>query len=161
MSRTKQPIAIKMLNRAINTLGSLTSPMLTKVKGLLTMIPALRKPRKDTNKPRPTAIPSFKSSGIASIITLRAGVKLKIKYRQPERKIANSASCQSNEIPPPSKIALKKPFIDMPGANIIGYLANAPIMNVAIAADSAVAVKTEPLSIPSMLPKIAGFTAKI
>ena len=37
----------------------------------------------------------------------------------------------------------------------------APIMNVAIAADSAVAVKTEPLSIPSMLPKIAGFTAKI
>ena len=79
ISRTKQPIAIKMLNRAINTFGSLTSPILTKVNGLLTMMPALRKPRKETNKPRPTAIPSFKSSGIASIITLRAGVKLKIK----------------------------------------------------------------------------------
>ena len=77
----------------------------------------------------------------------------------PSTKTAASAACQLYPIPI-TRVKAKKALIPMLGACAKGSLARKAIRSVPIADDSAVAVKTAPLSMPVTL-RMSGFTARM
>jgi len=83
-------------------------------------------------------------------------IRIKIS---PETKTPRRAVSQGMPIPNTTEY-VKKAFNPIPGAKAIGYLATTPIMIVPIAAASAVATKTAPVSIP-VGSSTLGFTNKM
>ena len=91
--------------------------------------------------PIPAPIASFKSFGIALIMSFLSPVKLTIKNKTPETSTAASASCQEKSRPK-TMVYVKNALIPIPDANAIGTFPKNPIKIVAKPAASAVATNT-------------------
>ncbi len=77
----------------------------------------------------------------------------------PSRNTAVRANCQECPIPMTTVYA-KNAFRPMPGASANGRFAHRAITRMAIAEESAVAVNTEPASMPASA-RISGFTTRM
>ena len=135
----------------------LLKPMIVPVS--LATIPALARPIRQMNKPIPTETAIFRFSGIDLMIASRIPQNERIRNKTPSRRTAVKASCQEHPIPIHT-VNVKNALRPIPGARATGRFATKPITKVAIAAERAVAVNTEPASIP-VIPNIPGLTARM
>ena len=112
-------------------------------------------------RPIPTATAFFIPAGIAVIIFSRIPNKERMMKIRPSIKTAVRANCHEQPIPKHT-VYVKKALSPIPGAKATGRLAQKAITKVATAEAIAVAVNTEPKSIPLPIePSIPGFTARM
>lgn len=144
---------------ARRTMGLVKSLRVTKVASLSTIMPALFKPIKAMKRPIPLGIAFFKFDGMDFNIASLTLKKEKIINKIPSKNTAVKATSTLYFIVI-TTVKVKKALSPMPGANAIGRFAKTPMSKLATAADTAVAVKTAPLSSPA-IPNSSGFTARM
>ena len=136
------------------------SPSKTKVASSFTTTPAFCRPIKAINSPMPAPTAYLRFNGIALTIASRIFVIVRSINIRPSMNTAVSANCQEYPMPRHT-VYTKNAFNPIPGARPNGSLPQNAMTRQPIMAAKAVEVNTDPIGMPSNMPNIVGFTARI